>query len=74
MITLRALRLAEGLSSIQLGRQLDVTHVSILAWERGDYTPNAENAAKLRARFKRPLSELLTDNGETPDSLFASRA
>lgn len=74
MITLKALRLAEGLSSIQLGRQLDVTHVAILAWEGGGYTPNAENAAKLRARFKRPLSELLADNGETPDTLFERRA
>lgn len=44
--TARRLRLAAGLTLVDLGRDVGVSHVTIRAWERGERVPTSANALR----------------------------
>jgi putative transcriptional regulator len=54
------IRIALNITQEDLGRAVGVTRQTIIAIEKGNYTPSVILALKIAAYFKKPVEELFT--------------
>lgn len=52
------LRAERGVTQEEMGRMLDITRQTVIAIEKGNYTPSALLALKIARYFKRPVEEI----------------
>jgi putative transcriptional regulator len=68
--SIRALRFANGeMTQAELADRIGVTRQTVIAIERGRYSPSLEMAFQIARVFKVPLDEVFQypdSNGETP--------
>ena len=58
------LRTEKGITQEDLAQAVDVSRQTIIAIEKGKYTPSVHLALKLAAYFKTPLEKIFTINYE----------
>lgn len=51
-------RLRAGFTQVELAEKVDVTRQTIIAIEKGDYTPSVALALRLAKTFKRSVEDL----------------
>jgi putative transcriptional regulator len=56
--TVQDMRLERGLTQEELGRKIGVTRQTIIAIEKGNYTPSIVLCLKLATLFKVPVEKL----------------
>ncbi len=55
---LAMLRVEHGMSRQDLARELDISHQTVIALERGEYTPSLDLALRIGQLFALPLEEI----------------
>lgn len=56
----QSMRMKAGVTQEELARQVGVSRQTIIAIEKGNYTPSVMLALKLARHFKVPVEELFT--------------
>ena len=58
--TVQSLRLTQDITQEELGEALDVTRQTIIAIEKGNYTPSVLLALKISKYFKKPVEDIFS--------------